>query len=452
MRRKIIRRGLVWCTFLFPLVFAACPRQRSQEDQQSTMPAAGATARQPVMRSFSYPEPALELVSAALAGSDAPEYGQALGFISLLRSVKAASNGARLREQVLTLVAKEETPGPSEISAWLALDPDSALMLASRQLSEGNFTVLSALWQHPVSGRRLMAELDITTLDSTEQYRLLRIIQAWSPGPEDETLLMDMAARGSEAAALAATGLLLRLRPGDETLREQLWEAARGDKSRRSSVAEAIRLSHDAELAAALVPWVAAGDSAAATVTPTAELHAAYALTQLPGGQATLMRTRLLETGTPAVQWQARLGQLLRGDDPEPWNSAVAEAGLASTDIWVALEPRDAIHPALLNTYSRAAADGDERVRALAALHLNRYGGDESQDTVEQLLAALVADEADTVAAVAWQTAARLRLTGLTPRALETMADTEAGAGRRLAAAGYALVAAEALAISGEDS
>jgi hypothetical protein len=393
------------------------------------------------------------LVRAALADPDAPEHGQALGYISLLRAVKAASNGALLREQVLTLVAEEEAPGPSELSAWLALDPDSALMLASRQLSEGNFTVLSALWRHPVPGRRLLAELDVTTLDSSEQYRLLRIIQAWGPGPEDETLLADMAARGSEAAALAATGLLLRLKPGDETLQEQLWEAARGDEARHSAVAEAIRLSHDGELAAALVPWVAAGDGAGGSGTvDAARLHAAYALTQLPGEQAALMRTRLLDSGTPAEQWQARLGQLLRAGDPQPWNSAVAEAGPSSTDLWVALEPRDASHPALLDTYARAAADGDERLRALAALHLNRYGGDESQDTVEQMLAALVEDEADTVATVAWQSAAQLRLAGLTSRALETIADPEAGAGRRLAAAGYALVAAEALAASGEDS
>jgi hypothetical protein len=356
---------------------------------------------------------------------------------------------AALKEQVLEQAEQAGETGPVELAAaWLYFAPKPAERFISTQVPGGGTQYLESLRYSPEAGRRVLNGLDIAALAKAEAYRVVSLLQSWGDiGAEDEALLRALGKRGEMDIALWATGQLARLHPADEALSESLFSAVRDAVPEGfSAAAEGARVSGLAGLADAFVPFCAKaqlgeppeGQAAA----PDRQLEfSAYALAYLPGDQAALMRRKLLSASQAAVRWQACLGKLLHGD-PQPWDAAVAKAGIDDKDLWVTLQPPQALHAALLPTYLAAAKSERLFTRGLAATELNRYAQMKSDPMLGEALALLVHDAEAEVRATAWYTLGGLglKISGSDP--LEAVRNSGEDPAVRLAAAYAALAAA----------
>jgi hypothetical protein len=261
-------------------------------------------------------------------------------------------------------------------------------------------------------------------------------------------LLQQLAQSSEPRTQLRAIGYLCALGQASPKQVALLKEALRSDRiNSLSAAAEACRICRDPALAAVLVnpaALIPLGDAplAGGAQPESTGLYASYALAYLPGDQAKLLRTKLLDAADKRIRWQGRLGELLHGDI-KPWYDAVLAADPGDPDMWLTIQPESVADPALLLTYKKTADAADPEVRLRTAQHLNRYGAAASDRLVGEILAKLIADEVPEVAAQAWHSAAVIRLPGRGNAAQLAVDDAAQPATVRLAAAFYVMRQAE---------
>jgi len=416
---------------------------------------AGATKTQSQRRSSTaaaLPAEALDCIAQCLEAPATAEHAPLARTwlaIARLRVPPAHPQLAPLKEHVLKQAAQAgDKPPPELAAAWLYFAPRPAerFILARVQADGGQY--LESLRFLPETGRRVLKRLDIAALAKPEAYRVVSLLQSWGDiSAGDEPLLRALSKRGEPEIALWATGQLARLHPQDEALSDKLFSAVRDAVPEGfSAAAEGARVSGLPKLADAFVPTCAKAQLGeppkGQTPAPDRELEfSAYALAYLPGDQAALMRRKLLSAPWAAVRWQAMLGELLHGD-PQPWNDAVAKAGIDDKDLWVTVQPPEAMDRALLPMYLAAAKSKRLFTRGLAATELNRYAQMKSDPMLVEALVLLIHDAEAEVRATAWYTLGGLglKISGIDP--LDVVRNKAEQPAVRLAAAYAALAAA----------
>jgi len=439
---------------------AGCPRGEPLDLAESEVPQAqpGADGNEAVLEGtegqqapIEYPPVALDYVLSSLrspATAQYPPLAQIWLAVAQFTHLPYSPAADELRDEVGTMVATAgDSVLPELAAAWLAVDPQAAEEYIAGRLAAGQIDYVNSLMYAPQSARRVLAKADVAQLDPQMQMRIVRLLVQLRPlTPEDEPLLAELAAGGSEDVKLQVAGLQLALNPEAEERRQLLWKAIRDEQGALSGAAEGIKFSGDARFADALVPLAAEamiGDEDPEVDKQRRVVFAAYALTYLPGEQAQLMRRKLLGAADPTVRWAARLGELLHGD-PSYWNTAVEKHGVDDPELWIALEPSDVADPELLSTLESAARSTQPDTRVRAARQLNRYSADASNPAVGETLALLIGDQVTEVSAAGWYAAGRLASDGLADQARAVMEDRGRAPDVRLAAAYYLMRVAEA--------
>jgi hypothetical protein len=435
---------------LTALCLVACPLVKHGQPAPAARPSretgAAATA-QPTAD----PAPALEFIRQALAkpatDGQAP-LGPVWNTIARLAGTPQAAALAPLRETISQQAAAGgEAVPPQLVGAWLAVEPKPAQQFIRAKLKNGQYTYLQALACSPALLRQELARLDLTKLPLDCAQLTLELLRRAGVTKDDASLLKQLARHASPQISLRAIGYLKAL-GACTPQQEQTLLAGVASKDQTVYVAalEGVKCSGAEGYADKLVPLVATvemGDEDAAAKKDPRVLYAAYALAYLPGQQAELMRSNLLGARDPQVRWQARLGELLHGQ-PKYWNDAVDLFGCANKDLCTALQPPEALDPALLPLYAKAAQAEDVQVRVQAAQQLARYTTSGERGQAAGLLAQLAVDNDPQVAAAAFDSAAQLKLAELIPAAQAALEQKELPWEARLAAAGMLLAFAPA--------
>lgn len=445
-----------WLLLILSLVLLGCPTADAPSgtategsSTQGVSPVSSKDAR----AAKHYPKAAIDYVVQSLRHPTEPGYPPLSStwlVIARMDCIATAPEAVNVRTVVMEQVANAGGQVLPELTAaWLAVSPEEAAEHISGLLAAGEYSVLNALWHQPELGQDLLAGLDFATLEGRDGITAIKLLTHWermTGKPINIELLKELAGSADSDIRLQAIGLLIAQGISGPVQREELRNAARNQPVLLAAASEGIKLSRDGSLADALVPLAAKtqmGELDPEVQKQREPMYAAYALAYLPGEQAQLMRRKLLGAVDPAVRWQARLGELLHGD-PAYWQAAVDKGGIDDFDMWVALEPEDAWHVDLLPTYAEAAQSEDPRQRSLAALHLNRYRSLTSNETVLEIITALVADDNEETRAIAWYTAGELGLSALREQALGIVESADKPGAERIAAAYCALKLAEA--------
>jgi hypothetical protein len=296
----------------------------------------------------------------------------------------------------------------------------------------------------------VLYQYDWSQADRAMCEAALILLRKWEPlRQSDLPLLRALAGQEDPRSRLRAIGYLLALGAASEQQLGELKAALRSERINELSAAvEACRISRDEALAAVLVSAVAkiplSTDAREGQVQlESTSLYASYALTYLPGEQAGLLRSKLLDASDVRVRWQARLGELLHGN-PLPWYQAM-EGGRPESeqDLWLALQPDAVMHPSLLLTYKQLAGSADPERRLLVARHLNRYRAAASERLLRETLEILLTDKQPEIVVDAWHSAAECRVPGFEQQAQRLLDDTAQLPMLRLGAAYYLLRMAE---------
>lgn len=400
----------------------------------------------PARADVNYPPMVVDYVLATLRDPvthDHASLEQAWDIISQLEDPSVFS--AEVKRQVQ---GTGNAPPIGIVSAWLAVEPEAAADWLVTQVKQGQVPYLNALLPHPELGRQVLAQTDLRGAGRETTEIVLLLLRKWEPLEQgDAALLQELAASAEPRVKLRAIGYLLALGAADAAQVEELKEALRSDKiSVLASAVEACRISRSEELAATLV-----GPAAQIPLTGTADsydqptstsLYASYGLAYLPGEQAQLLRSKLLNAEDVRVRWQARLGELLHGDI-EPWYDALLAGTDSQQDMLLAIQPEGVADQALLLTYKQLSTDKTPEVRLAAAQQMNRYAAYASDPLVKEVLQTLQGEETIQIAAQAWHSAAQIGVPGMGARAQAVLDNGEAPPAVRLAAAFYLLRQAE---------
>jgi hypothetical protein len=445
-----------WLLLTLTLLLLGCPTADAPggtDKEGTTDQGASPVSSKDASVEARYPEAALDYIVQCLSHPTEPGYPPLSStwlVIARMDAMATAPEAASVRTVVMEQVANaggQVLPGLA--AAWLAVSPGDATAYAFGLLATGEYSILDALWHQPEVGQKLLAGIDLATLESRDGITVIKLLTHWkriSGDPIDNELLESLAYNPDDNIRLQAIGLLIAQNDAWPGCWAQLKIAVRIEPQMLAGASEGIKLSSDGSLADALVPLAVQAEMG--ELNPEASkqrepMYASYALAYLPGEQAQLMRRKLLGAVDPAVRWQARLGELLHGD-PAYWQAAVDQDGIDDFDMWVTLEPEDAWHVDLLPTYAEVAQSEQPRQRSLAALHLNRYRSLTSNETVLEIITALVADGNEETRAIAWYTAGELGLSALREQALGIVENADKPGAERIAAAYCALKLAEA--------
>ena len=432
-----------WLVIPFLLLVAGCPRTQAVSERNTP-----SNERQP--SEYQQPPPPYHgeavryveecLNSATDAGS--PLLEQCWEVIGRLQTAGTAPEMQAVRDVIIGYINEGADPLPRAlVSAWATLEPDNGLSFIQRVLEAGEFRYLSSLEYQPELLRKAIAGLDLETLSNSQAHLVIRLLAGTMKLPSSDLPVWHSLSQHPDAdVRLRAIGYLMQ---HGQTTSEQQNQVKQALTSKAlddlAGAIEAVRLSGDGTWAGSLVPLVAQtemGLPAEDNQRDFRELYGAYALAYLPGAQADHMRAKLLQAADPQIRWQARLGQLLHGD-PAPWQMSVAQLSVEDKELWLALEPPEAVHMDLLGTYEDTLG-GSVAVRIKAAEHMNRYGAYSSDNRVVQVVMGLLEDESADVRAIAWETAAELDFPVKTQAELVLAQETRPGI-ERLAAALFLL-------------
>jgi hypothetical protein len=409
-----------------------------------------------------YPQAALDYVAAAL---EKPTEGYpALAYtwivISQLDKLETAPGGGAIRAKMAEYRQKAADRPPHElVSAWLCCNEAAAVEFIKSEGAQGNWRYVASLWYKPDLARELFADpasriVPNARITSELAGRWLDMQNYWADvKPEDEDLLVVISERADDPGnTLRAAGWILRQEPDYQRFIDYLElgmkEAGPGKVVLLMGATEGIKISRNPKLTDILVDVVKTVQIRGETPpfgqkesdeANTQQLLVAYALCFLPGEQARLMRSKLLNARDPRIQWQSRLGELLHGN-PGPWDEAIAEEkDLSNAHILVALDRVDSPEPALLPTYKRFAESENSSVRIRALDKLARFRPYTDNEEVTGLVEKLMRDEAPEVRSAAWYAAGKLGIGD----PLEVLGDKEESPEVRLAAAYAALMHAQ---------
>jgi hypothetical protein len=400
----------------------------------------------PLRMPVSYPPMVVDYVNATIrepATVQHADLGQAWDAVANLSN--ASPFAGTIGQQVKTTAAG---PVPPLIAAWVSADPEEAAAWLIVQLGQGRYPYLAALATQPAAGRVILHQVKLDNPSRQLGNGVCDLLRSWEPlRAEDIPLVKPLAESTEPATRLRAIGYLLALGAASEAQVEELKQALGSAKnSEIAPAAEACRICQDERLASALVTPAAliklGAEEPADAQHDSIALYTAYALTYLPGGQAKLLRQKLLGAADTQVRWQARLGELLHGD-MQPWYDAVLKASDDDRSLWLALQPEGVAHPDLLPTYRKAAASPHDEVRLRVAEQLNRYRGYTSDKAVGEIVGKLIKDKVPAVAAQSWHSAALLHLAGFGAEAQHALDDSKTDPKVRLAAGFYQLKLAE---------
>lgn len=457
MQRAIAIISLV----LLAALLAACPRGGTGGPAGG--PTAGKPGAAPAPAAWhpKYPAEPMKYVLAALKQPTQPGYpplGPSWLVLAQLDSLDQRSAGAEAGE-LRTLIEQQVkdakgNPPPELACAWLSCQPRPAAAYIAAQLNAGKAEYAIALsYKWPPQLLRQLKPLEFPTaaaqgvLNSIESRGHLE-----TNSEEFYALLKGLAEHSDELVRLRAIGCLLVQGQASEEQLQYLKDTLKaGKESLIPAATEAVRFSRDETLTDSLVALVAnvkLGDEGQSGSASADQLFGSNALAFLSGGQAEMMRSKLLGAVDPLVRWQARLGQLMNGQ-PKPWYDALAAKGIADSEMWITLQTPDAAAMALLHTYELAAASADAPLRLQAAQQLNRSPAYASNPLGLKLLQQLAGDKEAAVREAGWYTCARLvqdegpQWLPLQALADEALADTAQQPQVRLAAVCFLLKWAE---------
>jgi hypothetical protein len=394
-----------------------------------------------------YPPMVLDYVSATLRDPATSEHAALSQAWDVVARLQDPSHFAGAIQEQMQQVGNN---APVQVvAAWLATDQDSASKWLLNQVAEGKSQYLTALYAQPALGRAVLPEAQLDWGSREQTDPVLSLLRVWEPPvATDKAVLDKLLASDEPKVRLRTIGYLLAIDAADDKQLAELKEALRSDRiAVLSGAAEACRVAQRAELAdalvnaAALVP-LGSGSAASPSQPESTGLYAAYALTFLPGEQAQLLRSKLLDAADVRIRWQARLGELLHGDI-KPWYDAVLKTDPGDNDMWLALQPDSVADQGLLLTFKKTAAAKDPQIRLKTAQHLNRYTAWASDPVLREVFDMLIDDEVNEVAAQAWQSAGIMRMPGLGAQAQQVLDDAAQSPQERLAAAYYQLSLAE---------
>ena len=356
---------------------------------------------------------------------------------------------AQLEQQV----AQSQTqPGLELLSAWLASNPQAATEYVRGQLKEGNAAALQSLIRHPDIGKQLLLELDLSNQTVDFNDAVLLLIRSWgNPDPGLLPAFEGLAAAPEPVISLRAIGYLLRLGAGSEQDLKRLRDAISNDNENFVAAAEAGKISADERVATAFIPRlvnVALGEPDPELDWKSQPYFSAYALAYIPGSEAKLIRTRLLDAVNLDIRWQARFGELLQGD-PASFQEAMLSEGILSPYIQKCTGPPEAAHPDLLPWLEKALAQATEVKRFQLASQLNRYNEHSSDPVLRKLVLGLLEDESSAIRSQGWLLAGQYGYLGRRVEAAGLLESSTEQASVKAAAACYLLLGSDAQKESG---
>jgi hypothetical protein len=422
--RHNLKALLLLCMFSAGAMATGCPGGKTDSGANS----AGKPGVKPAQRiaAGEYPQAALQYVLDAL--KQPTEGYPALAYTWTVVAQLDQLGENKLAPQISAEIAKQVQgfsgqPPIDLVAAWLAVQPEAATEFIRTQAKASDWSFISAYWFHPELARplladpatRILAPRAIADKRSEVPKRWLELQSGWGVvTPADEQLLIAISERqGDPGNTLRAAGWLLRLDPDSKRFVDYLnlgiGRIAPGEIGVTMGATEGAKISRHEQLAEAFVPLAAKTplkkDKEAKT---PAELHfVAYALTYLPGEQASLMRRKMLDAQDPLIQWQARLGELLHGD-PQPWDDAIKAEGLAGKEWWLALERIEEPSVLLVPTLQQMAESEDASLRLRAAAFLGKFGWNSRLKEALDLVDKLAADDVAEVRTAAWYSAGRI--------------------------------------------
>ena len=445
--------SLVPLLLLFAAIYlSACPSAKQSKTVSAGRDAgplakhgAGLAAGSPVN-----PALALDFIRNALAqpvDDEQAPLGPVWNTLARLADTPQAAVLSPLQAEISSQAQEAGATTPAPLAgAWLAVDSDAALAFLRAKFAEQQYTYIQSLGSAPRLLRQELDRLDLSMLPFDCAILSLELLRSAGIEPGDAGLLKELAHHGEAQIRLRAIGYLKAMDQCTSTQEHELLDALDStEQAVYAAALEGVKCSQAEEYANALVPLVAnavMGSEDADAPKDQRVLFASYALAYLPGDQAALMRSNLLGARDPQVRWQARFGELLHGE-PSYWNDAVDVMGISDKDLWVSLQPPEALAPGLLGTYRQAAGAEDSTVRLTAAQHLARYTGDNGSVTAIELLAQLAVDDHPQVVAAALNSAAQLQARELAPLAQSALANERMPWETRLAAAGLMLAVAQ---------
>lgn len=419
-------RSVLLCALL---LLAGCPGPDGEGDSSN------AQGRKSGAKTASgeYPQEALDYLAEALAHPTEgyPALAYSWTVVAQLDKLPEAKGGAKVRTLIAENVkAAGDKPTTELVAAWLNCAPDLALKFIKDHAANGDWAYVDALWFHPELARQMLADKATriipdsgVSIELAQRWLSMQQYWAYADKRDGDLLAIISNIENDPRESLRAAGWLLRLQPERKAwidyLEKGLKKAGPGKYAPLMGATEGIKISRCGKIADFLVPIAKSVILTDTKITKQMEklkelkeansqqLYTSYALTYLPGEQASKLRVILLKARDPQIVWQSRLGELLHGA-PQYWDTAIDKEGFGGKEWWVALEPLDTPEPALLPTYTKMAASDDPSVRLRALTQLNKFRQYNDDQRVRELIMKLTGDKLPEVRAAAWYCAGKV--------------------------------------------
>ncbi len=430
-------RILLYLLLLLLGGLCACP---ADPGNQSRPGSTGSPEQESSASIDKYGQQAVDYLKASLREPGSADHASLEDCWSIISRLPDASPFARQIEQQVT------TAAPALefelLDAWVATNPQAALEYVRAQCAEGNPAVLQALIRHPQEGLGLLLELNLSNQSVDFNDATLLLIRSW--GTPDQQLLPVFQALATSAdpnISLRAIGYLVQLDAASDEQLEQLKQAIRSETEHFMAAVEGGKISRSEQLATAYIPRVKdapLGEADPELGWDMQPYFSAYALAYIPGTEARLIRTRLMDAANLDLRWQARFGELMQGH-PASFQQAMLSEGVLSPFVLKCLAPPEAMHPDLLPWYEKAIAQAPEAQRFQLVSQLSRYNEHASDSALRELVLGLLDEDSSRVRGQAWLLAAQFGYTGRRVEAAGLLASETEQAPLKAAVACYLL-------------